>query len=210
MSEQLRFQNGDLVYHPRRPEWGQGVVRDASPIQHEGVHAQRLAVDFSNKGRVVINTAVAPLTTRGSHSNMSMSHTMTKSHAGQGWLSELEQATGNGAKHELWSLPDGMTDPFASLTKRLEATLESYRFDTSARSLIDWAVVQTRLDDPLSKYTRHELEQAFPRFARDRDQHLGQLVKQIKRSGGQAQLEQMLSSTKLPAARNALSKAMRF
>lgn len=207
MSDPHRFQRGDLVVHPRRPEWGQGVVKDANPINHQGTLAQRLAVEFANKGRVVINTAVAPLAPKGS-SNLMTRTGSPESNAAGGWLSQLEQATGNGS-HELWELPEAMTDPFAPVGRRLQATLESYRFDTSARSLIDWAVVQTGLDDPLSKYTRHELEQAFPRFARDRDQHLNQLVRQIKRSGDQATLQDAMRQAKLPAARSALSKAMR-
>lgn len=127
---------------------------------------------------------------------------------GGGWLAQLERANGH-AKHELWELPKTMTDPFASLGQRLDATLDSYRFSTEPRSLIDWAVAQTGLNDPLSKYTRHELEQAFPRFARDRDQHLVSLVRQIKRKGDLLLLTQASQKTRYASARNALQKAMR-
>ncbi len=61
MTEQREFQRGDVVIHPRRPEWGRGVVKEASHITYQGDAAQRVAVQFANKGRVVINTAVAPL-----------------------------------------------------------------------------------------------------------------------------------------------------
>ncbi|MFA9479207.1 hypothetical protein ACERK3_13020 [Phycisphaerales bacterium AB-hyl4] len=127
---------------------------------------------------------------------------------GSGWLEQLEQATRN-RSHELWELPDTMTDPFASTRSRLQATLESYRFSTDARSLIEWATMQTGLNDPLTKYTRQELEQAFPRFARDRDQHLSSLVRQIKRNGNAAVLNETLQATRQPAARTALAKAIR-
>ena len=126
-----------------------------------------------------------------------------------GWLAELERANG-AQKHELWDLSGPMTDPFADLTQRLEATLDSYKYSTEPRSLIDWAVVQTGLDDPLSKYTRPELEQAFARYARDRDQHLHDLIRQLKRKGQAAVLNQALSRLKLAAARTALQKAMRY
>ena len=43
--------------------------------------------------------------------------------------------------HKLWHLPEAMTDPFASLGARLSATLDSYRFSTDPKSLIDWAVL---------------------------------------------------------------------
>ncbi|MFP4145772.1 MAG: DUF3553 domain-containing protein [Phycisphaeraceae bacterium] len=206
MKSPPRYQRGDVVYHARRPEWGQGVVRNASSITHQGQSAQRLAVDFSHRGRMTLNTAVAPLTTR-QEDRTTMNPAGRSTTAGGGWLAELERATNN-SSHELWNLPEALTDPFASPAKRLEATLDTYRFDTSPRSLIEWAVMQTGLEDPLSKYTRPELEQAFPRFARDRDAHLQQLVRQLKRSD-RSRLDAILQQTRQPAAKNALSKAMR-
>jgi hypothetical protein len=208
------FKRGDLVVHPRRPEWGNGVVKDAQPIQHENQPAQRLTVQFANKGRVILNTAIAPLALKGLTQTMARSISSSPRSAGSatsasaGWLDQLERSS-NGHAHELWELPEAMTDPFASLTRRLEATLETYRFSTEPRSLIDWAVAQTGLSDPLSKYTRHELEQAFPRFARDRDQHLQSLVRTLKRNNQRQLLNQVLAGTRLPAARSALDKAIR-
>lgn len=217
-SQPHHYQRGDRVVHPRRPEWGAGVVRQAQTITHQGQQAQRLAVDFPNRGRVTLNTAVAPLkpantdTESKQETLTDMTRTRTASlsstEVGSGWLEQLEQATRN-RSHELWELPEQMTDPFASTQSRLDATLDSYRFSTEARSLIDWACMQTGLDDPLTKYTRQELEQAFPRFARDRDQHLASLVRQIKRNGRQALLSETLQTTRHPAARAALTKAMR-
>lgn len=233
---EARYSTGDVVAHPRRPEWGSGVVKQAQVITHEGRPAQRLSVDFANKGRVVINTALAPLTLRTQRTPLrpdpgpegarpeeedamariassptpasgSAAHGSSTGGAG-GWLSQLERANGHGG-HELWGLPQACNDPFEPLHKRLQATLETYKFSTEPRSLIDWAVIQTGLNDPLSKYTRSELEQAFPRFARDRDDHLKDLVRQIKRKGDAAQLAATLSQTKLPAAINALQRAMR-
>jgi len=204
MNQTPRFERGDAVVHPRRPEWGRGVVKDAHSITHEGRSAQRLAVDFANHGRVVINTAVAPLVAPEKAQESKMTSTRTSG----GWLSELEKAS-TGQRHELWDLPAEMKDPFASLGSRLKATLKTYRFSTEARSLIEWAVIQTGLDDPLSKYTRSELEQAFPRFARDRDLHLKDLVKQMKRKGLHAELKEIVNKTQLPPARSALDKAVR-
>ncbi|MEX0744723.1 MAG: DUF3553 domain-containing protein [Phycisphaeraceae bacterium] len=222
------FQRGDRVVHPRRPEWGAGTVRQTQRIVHQGASAQRLTIDFSTRGRVVLNTAVAPLTRDDARPTAPATRTekepqMTRtrsnstrtatpgtpgSDVGSGWLEQLEQATRN-RSHELWELPDAMSDPFASAARRLEATLETFRFSTDARSLIDWAVLQTGLDDPLSKYTRQELEQAFPRFARDRDQHLQSLVRQLKRSGQAQLLNDSLKTARHPAARSALAKAIR-
>lgn len=212
MNEPTRFQRGDRVVHPRKPEWGDGVVREARAIHHEGQSAQRLTVQFTNRGRAVINTAVAPLRpTDGSDDverdkDREMStHTSTRQ---GGWIESLERSvSGNG--HELWSLPEDMTDPFASLQQRLLATLNSYRFSTQPRKLIDWAVMQTGLNDPLSRYTRPELEQAFPGFARNRDQHLKTLVKKIKQNGQPELLEQARQQTRVPEGKQALEKVMK-
>lgn len=207
MANSKRYRRGDVVVHPSRPEWGQGVVREALLTTHRGKPAQRLSIEFANKGRVVINTAVAPLAPKGRAKPMSQS-TATTAAARGGWLASLEQST-NDNPHELWELPEAMTDPFATSTKRLEATLESFRFSTEARRLIDWAVAQTGLNDPMTKYTRQDLEQAFHRFARDRDQHLHGLVRQIKRSGNAHLIEQAAARTAIPEARTALEQAMR-
>lgn len=75
-------------------------------------------------------------------------------------------------------LPERVLDPFKTLEQRVERTLELYRFDGSGRGLMDWAVAQTALDDPLSTFNRHELEQFFERWALERDRHLVRLLKE--------------------------------
>ncbi|MEO1236905.1 MAG: DUF3553 domain-containing protein [Planctomycetota bacterium] len=134
----------------------------------------------------------------------------TRGHAGDdsggGWLDDLDGSAIKGK--ELWELPDALSDPFASLPERLGATLETYRYSTEPRALMDWAVAQTGLDDPLSKYTRHELEQAFPRYARDRDGHLRDIVRQLKRENNFATLKDAGRGL-FSAAQSALDKAIR-
>jgi len=130
----------------------------------------------------------------------------TNKASGNGWLGGIGQKSD---AVELAKLPDAMTDPFAGVGKRLQATLDSYRFSTEPRSLIEWGVAQTGLNDPLSKFTRHELEQAFPRFARDRDNHLQELVRLIKKQGKVELFQQALTGSNNPAARNALQRAIR-
>jgi hypothetical protein len=207
MAEGQRLERGDKVVHPARPEWGVGTVHKALAITHQGATAQRLTVEFANKGRVVINTAIAQLTPKGTCVSMSSLETSTSSSPG-GWLGALEKSKGQSNGKELWSLPDAMTDPFTSLTQRLEATLESFRFSTEPRSLIDWAVVQTGLDDPLSQYTRHDLEHAFPRFERDRSQHLKSLIETMKRKGNRQALIQAAARTRHAKARAALQRVL--
>ena len=219
MSTPIRFAQGDTVRHPKRPEWGLGTVRSIQAIvQPDGSRAQRLTVDFANQGRKNINTAIAPLTREGDAPPTTAKTTAAVASAngstdasgggsgGSGWLDALDP---EGAKsNELWDLPDELSDPFASPAERLKATLQTYRFSTEPRALMDWAVVQTGLNDPLSKYTRSELEQAFPRYVRDRDAHLKDLVRQLKRANDYAALKDAGRGL-ISAAQSALDKAIR-
>ena len=210
MSGVKQFRKGDAVVHPEKPEWGEGVVDQATTIEHEGKTAQRLVVRFNHRGRIAINTGVAPLAPKTDKEVVTMSSTRTstvQSETGsdKGWLASLE---GRSGEHELHQLGDALTDPFSSLSARLKATLDSYSYSTEARSLIEWAIAQTRLPDPMTKYTRQELEQGFQRFARDRDRYLVELVRQIKHEG-QGALLQQAQSTAAGEAQSALQRAIR-
>ena len=206
MAEAPQFRPGDLVVHPLRPEWGRGVVGKAQQIVHQGEIGQRLVVAFANHGTVTMNTAVVPLTPKDAPQQMSISTSPEAS--SHGWLRTLADSNGQ-TEHELHALPESMTDPFMGVGGRLANTLDSYRFNTEARSILDWAVAQTGLDDPLTKYTRHELEEAFPRFARQRERHLRDLVKQIKTKGKIELLNEALARRQNTAATQALQNAIR-
>jgi hypothetical protein len=213
-----QFKSGDRVVHTRRREWGQGVVEQATNIKHDGQPAQRLVVQFRNKGRVTVNTAIAPLAAADvsplSDPTPEPTPVATPAPANDdsmgGWLNSLSSQPRQTA---LWKLPDAMTDPFASGKRRLLATLESCRFDdapTNPRSMLEWAMNQTGLDDPLSVFSRPEIEQAWPRFKRDRDAHLVELAQQLRRKGENDTLREVAQAVRLNnAARNALEKALR-
>ena len=222
MPQSQAFKRGDSVSHPLRPEWGPGVVIAAASIVHEAQPAQRLVVDFSNHGRVTLNTGVAqlvanlgtqPMTMTTSSSISAATLTIPKAAAPstRGWLDTLDP-THAASNNELYRLSEAMTDPFVAPAKRLQATLETFRFGNDprhARNLLDWAVAQTNLKDPMTKYTRHELEQGFRRFVRDRDNHLFDLVRTIKRQGGQDALNRLKVATTEPLAKAALDRAIR-
>ena len=217
MNQPPHFKVGDKVAHPKKPEWGTGVVVDAQPASHNGVEAQRLRVDFANKRNTTINTAIAPLVSgdqlnanhtpmpKGLGQDMSMSTNTSK--PGSGWLDELEGS--NGGKRELWDIPDACDDPFSSDEEQLDATLDTFKYSTDPGPLFKWAVVQTGLDDPLTKYTRVELEQAFPRYTRDRDNRLFELVRLMKRNGQIDLLRRKAQQCPHRAGRQLLEKAIR-
>ena len=230
------FEKGDRVAHPKRPEWGTGTVKDVQKIMHEGRSAQRLTIDFANKGKAVLNSAMAPLERRGiarvaaAPQSGNYNGSASKLWAGHpdqhtddadrtrpaddrdaadrdNWLDELEGKTAR-SREELWQLNDAMTDAFRSPEDRLKAILDSYRYSTDPKSILVWATAQTGHDDPLSHYTRTDLEQAFPRFARERDQQLRTLVRDFKRKGQLRQVRKCMRGI-LPAAQSALDKAIR-
>lgn len=214
MAEALTFHRGDRVVHPRRPEWGAGVVNQADIVTQDGRQTQRLTVTFKNHGRVVINTAVAPLqpahniTQDSNHSMNATRQPVSRTPHDGGWLAALER-NGKPKGSEMWALPASFSDPFVNDAVRLQSVLDSFRFGLDARSLIDWAIAQTGIDDPLSKYTRHDLEQAYQHYARDRELHLRDMVRNMKRAGQQTVLEQAMSRCRIQEARAALSRAMR-
>lgn len=218
MAETAMFRHGDKVIHPRRPEWGDGVVDSATNILHEGKPAQRLVVVFANHGRTTLNTAMAPLLAKEGIPSMSTASTTRNPFALRPEATPQDWPKANGGRpstEELWKLPEALTDPFLSLGKRVQATLDTYRYNNDARThqgaraLLDWACAQTGLNDPLTKYTRHDLEQAFPRYARDRDDNLRQLVYQMRKQGRPEALEQLRQLPMVPAARTALERALR-
>ena len=45
---------------------------------------------------------------------------------------------------------------------------------------MEWAMSQTGMDDPLTRFNRTELEVFFKQFANDRDIHLCKLVKELR------------------------------
>jgi hypothetical protein len=79
------------------------------------------------------------------------------------------------------SLPMETRDPFLTLDQRLAATVELCRYDKSPRRLLEWAMAQTGIEDPLSVYNRQELETIFMRWARERDAHLARLLRDLRR-----------------------------
>ncbi|MEM1213288.1 MAG: DUF3553 domain-containing protein [Planctomycetota bacterium] len=244
-----RYAVGETVKHLTQPQWGIGTVRSARPIQHQGVPAQNLRIQFPNRGIVTLNSAVAPLAPvesdrpapalaadpkpisprartisrdnpltpptpatpatrpQAARKDANDAPTPKADPGSKGWLDQLEGPSAT--DRNLWDLPPELTDPFATPEQRLEATLKTYRFNTQPGPLFEWAVTQTGLDDPLSAHTRVELEQAFPRFARDRDAHLRELVKQLKRSNEHEFLRKLMNKTQHPPARSALEKAIR-
>jgi hypothetical protein len=197
------FQPGDRVRHEQRPEWGVGSVTKVERCTTNGRPAQRLSVRFPNAGLKALNTAHAPLA-------RAEDATADQTDAAQpvvewdrlsesGWLGSVAHRK---VDEVMIILPLDARDPFLGLEKRLLFTLDLYRFDRAGRSLMDWAVAQSGLEDPLSRFTRHELEQLFDRWATERDNHLARLLHE---AADQQWLDRVLKSAP-PQARGAVRR----
>jgi len=181
MSE-LKLSFGDRVRHAGRPEWGIGTVMKVEQVPLNGHTSQRLSIRFPNAGIKTIVSTHAELqrvTDNGdplAESDAPTARAWDKLKHDD-WLSPVAQRK---MLELLTALPPEVRDPFTAIQKRLHLTLRLYRFDKSGKGIIDWAVAQTGLDDPLSGFSRQELEQHFARFAMERDAHLQRLITEAR------------------------------
>lgn len=173
---------GDRLMHAGRPEWGVGEVRAAESIAHNGTRCQRLTVRFDRAGVKTLSTAFAELLPADRMPRLVDPPPTPKPANGtapaEGWLAQAEQGS---IPDQMARLPDPATDPFRSRKARFIATLDLYRFNPTGASLLDWAVLQSGLKDPLSKFSRHELERLFDRFRANLDAHLKRLGLELKK-----------------------------
>jgi hypothetical protein len=193
MPETRTFAFGDTVIHADKPEWGTGVVTAASKMMHEGKPAQRLTLRFERAGLKHVNTALAnirpadeadiPAQGAASPHDADFTHEDGPPAAGAapGEGSWFDEAASGDIPERMARLPEATRDPFATLEQRLRSTLKLYRFSDEGGSLLDWAAMQTGLCDPLTRFSRHELEQYFQRFATERAKRFKSLLLEAKR-----------------------------
>jgi hypothetical protein len=207
---------GDKVIHAGKPEWGVGQVTGASGAVHEGKPCQRVVVRFERAGVKTLSTAFAELRPASEAPSLAAAQELeavargeaqTTSNGspagasrpgfapeGAGWLNQAEAPS----PIEVMSrLPAATNDPFTPLSARLKAMIDLYRFTDSGSSLLDWAAAQSGLKDPLSHFSRHELEQLFKRFTFVRDDHLKKIVLEMKKHDP-ATMQQMLKAAPPP------------
>jgi hypothetical protein len=191
----MEWKLGDRLVHSGMPEWGLGEVRAAESISHEGRKAQRLTVRFDRAGVKIISTAFADLRPA----------TGAVQAPPAGTPEPEDSADRAAAEARLAQIPEAATDPFRTRKTRLEATVGLYRFTATGGSLLDWAAAQTGLKDPLSRFSRHELERGFDRFRTNLDAHLRKLVFELKKEDPAALAR--ICAAAGPAARQALKRA---
>lgn len=166
---------GDRVVHAGRPEWGVGVVTSAVPEQHEGRSCQKLGIRFERAGLKTISTAHADLRPEGDMPMLTAKDSNPEN-------DPLKAPLGPSSKEIMLRIPDVATDPFTTPKARLDATINLYKFSDQGGSLLDWAAMQSGLKDPMTRFSRHELEDLFKRWMMLRDDHLKRLCLEIKRN----------------------------
>jgi hypothetical protein len=168
---QAEWKPGDKVIHKGRPEWGVGEVTGADRDSHEGQPCQRVSIRFARAGLKTLSTAFATL-------GPADERPMLAPQDG-GWLPQAGEEVD---QEVMCRLPEPATDPFLPVGARFRNSLSLYRFSGTGASLIDWAVIQSGLDDPLSRFNRHQLEQFFERFRANLEVHVRKLAGDLRRS----------------------------
>ena len=197
---------GDRVVHATFREWGTGTVIKVENAVIKGEPATRVTVRFKNVGLKTFIGDTLPL------------EVMTDDHImpGEGnrirpAIAEVEDLEKSGLTQAveqklldiMLAIPVACRDPFNTIEHRLRRTLDLYKFDLSGRGLMEWAISQTGMDDPLTRFNRTELEAYFKQFAHDRDQHLSKLLQEVR---GDSNILDMLVANAPPSAKRAVAK----
>lgn len=163
-SAPAQFEMGDRVLHPTKPEWGPGLVVAAKTARQDGRPCQRLDVRFDQVGLKTISTAFVEL----------------QALTGDAPAHGLPDAPEADPRERLMKLAEAATDPFSTPVARLRGTLAQYRYTRDGSGLIAWATSQTGMTDPLTTFSRHELEDAFDLWRRQLDMHLVKVSREAK------------------------------
>ncbi|MGQ0627349.1 MAG: DUF3553 domain-containing protein [Phycisphaerales bacterium] len=166
---------GDRLVHAGRPEWGSGVVTSVQKDSYEGRVCQKLVIRFDKVGIKTISTALADLR---AESEMPL-HTMPEAAFSD---DPLMKPLGPSPKELMLKIPENATDPFTTPKARIEAMCALYRFSDQGGSLLEWAIMQSGLRDPMTRFNRHELEELFKRWVMLRDEQFKKMIFEFKRN----------------------------
>jgi hypothetical protein len=184
---------GQRLRNVARPEWGAGLVVSVQPAV--GGQGARVTLDFPVVGRKTLLVPPARLAEAGSETRRQ-----------SGWLDEL---AGVSADQRLRLLPADVLLTLGTLRQRMDAILPWYAYESTAGSLAVWARKLVGVGDPLSEWSRDELELAFQVFSRERDAHLRAIAAMLKKQEGPAALQEWLEgvdSALKPRVREALAR----
>jgi len=180
---QTVFKKGDRVRHPSRPEWGTGAISRIETLSRGGTPDMRIWVRFPGTGEKALLASAARLELVDSGAPKAVLGERPTVHEldmanGGGWLADVSKRK---VDDVMVAVPDEALDPFAAPQRRLANILALYRFDGSPARLVEWAVAQSGLDDPMTRFNRQELEQFHKRWLVNLDTQLLKLLTELKR-----------------------------
>jgi hypothetical protein len=174
---------GDRVTHPKFPEWGSGAVIKVENIALHGEPATRVTVRFSSAGLKSFVGDSFPLELLDDGHGMPGDRDRKRpaiSEVEDLERSGLTQAVEQKLIEIMRTIPLACRDPFNTSEHRLRRTLELYKYDMSGRGLMEWAMAQTGMDDPLTRFNRTELEVFFKHYSHELNQHLAKLLSEMR------------------------------
>ena len=174
---------GDRVIHPKFPEWGSGAVIKVESTAVHGEPTTRVTVRFLSAGLKAFVGDSLPLELLIDGHEMPGDRDRKRpaiSEVEDLERSGLTQAVEQKLLEIMHSIPLACRDPFNSTEHRLRRTLDLYKYDMSGRGLMEWAMAQTGMDDPLTRFNRTELEVFFKHYSHELNQHLAKLLSEMR------------------------------
>ncbi len=193
---------GDRVTHPKFPEWGSGAVIKVENTVQQGEPTTRITVRFASAGLKSFVGSHLPLDVLEDRHSMPGDRDCVRPAIAE--VEDLERSGLTEAIEQklleiMHAIPMACRDPFNTAEHRLRRTLELYKYDMSGRGLMEWAMAQTGMDDPLTRFNRTELEVYFKHFSQDLNQHLSKLLSEMREETSMVQ--QIVDSASLRAKR---------
>jgi hypothetical protein len=160
---------GRQVCNPARPEWGPGTVLRVQRTTVNGKIQHRVSVQFAS-GHRLLRVPPARLTLPGA-----------KPEREQGWLAA---AAGTDLTGRLRALPSFVREFLGTPRQRLLMLAPLYAPTNDPADLVKWARGQTGVPDPLSLWSRDELQSAFAEYCARRDQYVRGVAREIRAALG--------------------------
>lgn len=175
ISPELR---GTKVQVLGRPDWGTGVVERVQSTSSNGQPQHRVTVMFPVVGQKTLVSPPARLALPVDGPTRE-----------QGWL---DQIAGRTLDDRLRKLPADVEKMIGTTREKLSAVVLLYQFDDSPKSLQRWAQRITGAPDPLSLWSRDELQLSFGAFCSERDAYLRGQAAQLQLKEGRDALDEWL------------------
>lgn len=170
---------GKKVQNAARPDWGVGTVTRVEQSSMGGNGVFRVSVQFNLGLKHVLVPPARLVEPRPEPTRQT------------GWLDSLGRNT---LDDRLRRLPPEAVEVLGAPAQKLAALAKLYRWSDEATAIVNWARAQTGVGDPLSAWTRDELEVAFRDFANERDATLRAAAARIKLGEGPEALRRALDA----------------